>query len=108
MGITPDALDMLQQCDWPSNIRELENAVNRAMMVARYRELQPGGFSLRLPFTIRGGMSLEEVARGRILEVIELCENNQALAAEMLGIDRVTLHNKLKKYGRQRPNFELS
>jgi two-component system response regulator HydG len=102
-GITHDALDMLQQCDWPGNIRELENAVERAMVVARYTELQPNDFTLRLPFTERGGMTLEEVERDHILEVIELCENNQTLAAQMLGIDRVTLHKKLMKYGWQRP-----
>ena len=102
-GITHDALNMLQQCDWPGNVRELENAVERAMVVARYSELQPNDFTLRLPFTERGGMTLEEVERDHILEVIELCENNQTLAAQVLGIDRVTLHNKLKKYGWQRP-----
>jgi two-component system, NtrC family, response regulator HydG len=104
-GITHDALDMLQQCDWPGNVRELENAVERAMVVARFTELQPNDFTLRLPFNERGGMTLEEVERAHILEVIELCENNQTLAAEVLGIDRVTLHTKLKKYGWERPTL---
>jgi two-component system, NtrC family, response regulator HydG len=102
-GVTHDALDKLQQCDWPGNVRELENAVERAMVVARYTELQPNDFTLRLPFTERGGMTLEEVKRDHILEAIELCENNQTLAAQVLEIDRVTLHNKLKKYGWERP-----
>ena len=69
------------------------------MVVARYTELQPSDFTLRLPFTERGGMALEEVERAHILEVVELCENNQTLAAQVLGIDRVTLHKKLVKYG---------
>ena len=44
-------------------------------------------------------MTLEEVEQAHILEVVELCENNQTLAAQVLGIDRVTLHKKLVKYG---------
>jgi len=53
-------------------------------------------------------MTLEEVQQEHILEVIEACEGNQTLAADVLGIDRVTLHNKLKKYGWQRPGSDYT
>jgi len=105
-GVSRDALDLLQRYDWPGNIRELENAVERAMVVARNSELQENDFTLRLPHASRGGMALEEVQRAHILEVIDLCGGNQSLAAQMLGIDRVTLHSKLKKYGWKRPTDE--
>ncbi|HVB28315.1 MAG TPA: sigma 54-interacting transcriptional regulator, partial [Terriglobia bacterium] len=105
-GVSRDALDLLQRYDWPGNIRELENAVERAMVVARNSELQEDDFTLRLPHAARGGMALEEVQRAHILEVIDLCGGNQSLAAQMLGIDRVTLHSKLKKYGWKRPTDE--
>ena len=103
LGISREAMDLLQQHDWPGNIRELENAVERAMVVARASELQEKDFTLRLLISERSAMTLEEVQQAHILDVIDLCEGNQTMAAQMLGIDRVTLHNKLKKYGWQRP-----
>jgi len=45
------------------------------------------------------GRTLEDVERAHVLSVVEDCKGNQTLAAEILDIDRVTLHNKLKKYG---------
>lgn len=47
-------------------------------------------------------MTLEEVERIHILEVLAICGGNQTAAADVLDIDRVTLHNKLKKYGWKR------
>ena len=87
---------------------EQENAVERAMVVARGPELQQEDFTLQLPLSERSVMTLEEVQRDHILKVIELCESNQTLAADVLGIDRVTLHTKLKKYGWQRPGADNS
>jgi len=93
------AMALLAQCSWPGNVRELENAVERAMVVAREPELRPEDFSLKLPSTGHAARTLEEAERLHILEVMDECGANQTLAAEVLDIDRVTLHNKLKKYG---------
>ncbi len=101
-GISYPAMDLLHRYDWPGNVRELENAVERAMVVARHAELQEEDFTLRLPSAERNAMSLEEVERAHILEVVEMCGGNQTAAAEILHIDRVTLHTKLKKYGWKR------
>jgi DNA-binding protein Fis len=54
-----------------------------------------------------GGKTLDEVERAHILRVLEECGQNQSRAAEKLGIDRVTLHHKLKKYGWTRTPAEI-
>ncbi len=105
--VAPSAMTRLQQHDWPGNVRELENAVERAMVVAQEPELREQDFSLDLAATANGatavGRSLEDVERAHILRVLEECGGNQTRAAEVLGVDRVTLHNKLKRYGWSRP-----
>jgi len=110
-GIEPAAMDRLQRYDWPGNVRELENAVERAMVVTHGPELHADDFAIRP--TEAGPAAgaaedaaqstLEEVERNHILRVLEQCDYNQTRAAEVLKIDRVTLHNKLKKYGWSRP-----
>jgi len=105
--ITPEAMNILQQYEWPGNVRELENAVERAMVVARGQELQADDFSLRhSQAAVNGGepKSLEDIEKMHILQVLEKCGNNQTKAADVLHIDRVTLHNRLRKYGWSRPN----
>ena len=97
--VSPHAMDLLQQYDWPGNVRELENAVERAMVVAQ-GEIRPGDLTIRAAAQERAeARSLEEVERVHILRVLEECGGNQTHAAEILDIDRVTLHNRLKKYG---------
>ncbi len=100
--VSPVAMALLDRYQWPGNIRELENAIERAMVVAQEPELRESDFALRLP--IAGGTSrtLEDMEKIHILAVLEECRGNQTLTAELLDIDRVTLHNKLKKYGWKR------
>ena len=109
--IAPAAMNRLQQYDWPGNVRELENAIERAMVVAHGHELAEEDFSLALarsgvPTT--SGRSLEDVEKAHILSVLEECNFNQTRAADVLHIDRVTLHNKLKRYGWTRHGVEAS
>jgi two-component system response regulator HydG len=108
--VSPAAMALLQQQAWPGNIRELENAVERAMVVGQEPELREADFTLKA----RNGAphaeerSLDEVEKGHILRVLDECGGNQTRAAEVLGIDRVTLHHKLKKYGWNRRERELA
>src|SRR6516164_8845462 len=98
--VAPLAMNQLQQQAWMGNVRELENAVERAMVVAQEPELREQDFILKqaaaAPVT---GKSLDEVERAHIMRVLEECGFNQSRAAEVLDIDRVTLHHKLKRYG---------
>ncbi len=108
--VSPAAMSILQQYPWPGNIRELENAVERAMVVAQEPELREQDFTLKT----RNGTpasevrSLDEVEKAHILRVLEECGGNQTRAAEVLNIDRVTLHHRLKKYGWNRKDRELA
>ncbi|MGB7727882.1 MAG: sigma-54 dependent transcriptional regulator [Candidatus Acidiferrum sp.] len=100
--VAPAAMALLDRYTWPGNVRELENAIERAMVVAQEPEIREEDFALRLPVAENSPRTLEDVEREHILAVLRDCKDNQTLAAEVLDIDRVTLHNKLKKYGWKR------
>ena len=106
--ISPAAINLLERYHWPGNIRELENAIERAMVVAQEPELREQDFALRMPVAEQAGRTLEDIEKAHILEVLEECKGNQTLAAEVLDIDRVTLHYKLKKYGWKRVTADVS
>jgi two-component system, NtrC family, response regulator HydG len=105
--VTPAAMNLLQQQPWLGNVRELENAVERAMVVGQEPELREQDFIFK-PQTVSNGASktLEDMERVHILRVLEECGGNQSRAAEILDIDRVTLYHKLKKYGWTRTPVE--
>jgi DNA-binding NtrC family response regulator len=106
--VSPAAINLLERYQWPGNVRELENAVERAMVVGQEPELREADFALRMPVTEHPARTLEEIEKAHILDVLEECKGNQTLAAEVLDIDRVTLHNKLKKYGWKRVTADVS
>jgi DNA-binding NtrC family response regulator len=105
--VSPAAMNQLQQQAWVGNVRELENAVERAMVVGQEPELQEQDFIFKLQSIANGsGKKLEDMERAHILRVVEECGGNQSRAAEILDIDRVTLYHKLKKYGWTRTPVE--
>jgi two-component system, NtrC family, response regulator HydG len=106
--ISPAAVNVLERYQWPGNIRELENAIERAMVVGQEPELREQDFALRMPMPEHAARTLEDIEKAHILEVLEECKGNQTVAAEVLDIDRVTLHNKLKKYGWKRVTADVS
>ena len=98
--IAPAAMNQLQQQPWTGNVRELENAVERAMVLAQEPELREQDFILKAQNGPgASGKSLDEIERAHILRILEECGGNQSRAADVLDIDRVTLHHKLKRYG---------
>ena len=98
--IAPRAMQQLQQQPWMGNVRELENAVERAMVVAQEPELREQDFIFKVPAPLTAeGKTLDDIERAHILRVLEECGGNQSRAADVLDIDRVTLHHKLKRYG---------
>jgi len=105
--VSPGAIAVLDRYQWPGNIRELENAIERAMVVAQEPELREEDFALRMRVPEHTTRTLEDMEKNHILSVLEECKGNQTVAAEVLDIDRVTLHNKLKKYGWKRVTADV-
>jgi DNA-binding NtrC family response regulator len=105
-GIDPRAMDLMISYNWPGNVRELENAVERAMVVSKTNILMPGDFILNQTYkedSVLSGQSLKSIEKSHIKNVLEKYKWNISLAAKILGIDRVTVYKKLKKYGIERP-----
>jgi two-component system response regulator HydG len=107
-GFTPQAMDRLLKYDWPGNIRELMNTVERAVVLSRSEYLDEVDLSPVTKETAAGAapagepsetLPLEEVERTTILKTLEQTGGNKSEAARRLGITRRTLHQKLKKYG---------
>ena len=102
--VSPEVEAMLVSYSWPGNVRELENAVERAMVVGREPSLQPDDLPLQLVRTDGEpeGVTLAALERRHIERILREEEGNITRAAAMLGIDRGTLYNKLRRYGIER------
>jgi len=106
--VSPAAMNLLQQQPWSGNVRELENAVERAMVVAQEPEIRETDFVFKAATVPNGApKSLDEVEKAHILRTLENVGWNQTRAAEILNIDRVTLHHKLKRYGWTKPTAQV-
>jgi DNA-binding NtrC family response regulator len=94
------AMEMFMGYDWPGNIREVRNVVERAMVVAQGPQIQVEDISFPFPSpaTPSGGASLEEVEKDQILKILNQTKGNIAQAAEILKISRLTIYNKIEKY----------
>jgi DNA-binding NtrC family response regulator len=104
--IAPAALQLLMKYPWKGNVRELENAIERAMVVTQEDTLKVENFVLnhgefQTPY--KTSLSLDDVEKAHIITVLEKNNWNISSAARILGIDRVTIYKKLQKYGIKRP-----
>ena len=102
--ISRDALKMLQSYPWPGNVRELENAMERGVVLSNENALGVEDFAfLQVPrVKIPGAGSLREVEKQHIEQVLQECGWNITRAAEVLDINRVTLHKKIKRLNLQK------
>jgi len=104
--IAPDALDLLKAYDFPGNVRELENIIERGVAISTASRIETASLPDDLrelairTFRKKEGRlpSLEEQERDYIRWVLQEAGGNQTLAAQILGIDRVSLWRKLKRY----------
>jgi transcriptional regulator with PAS, ATPase and Fis domain len=109
-AISPDAFQKLLDYSWPGNVRELQNAIEYAVVLARQGaidvkelpaeiQLPPELQQAELGVLPRSGVqTLDDLERTAILQALAECRGNKKKAAELLGIQRPTLYNKMKRY----------
>lgn len=114
-GLNEETRDLMLRYPWPGNLRELRNAIERAVILSRDGWLRPEDFPALVsrgansggpplpategprPYSAGDPVSLEEIERAHILSVVSRSPS-LAVAAETLGIDQATLYRKRKKY----------
>jgi two-component system, NtrC family, response regulator AtoC len=110
VGLSSEAARKLRDYPWPGNVRELQNCVERAVALSEREEIGVADLPDRIrrfqgagPSTDYGPatplLSLEDVERRHILQVLETVAGNKSRAAKILGLDRKTLYRKLEAYG---------
>jgi len=117
--VSEDGMRMLMDYDWPGNVRELENCIERAVIFAKGSVIEEDNLYIGLPAINapassgthgNGGeagqagpgvrpMSIREVEKAHIVQVLRETHSNRTLAARILQISRRTLLNKIKEYG---------
>jgi two-component system response regulator AtoC/two-component system response regulator HupR/HoxA len=115
-SISAEALARLESYSWPGNLRELENVVERAAIVARGDVIAPGHLSFQDSLTASSreepaaaeveaddgltlGRRLDAIERRELIQALEKYAGNKAEVARALGIHRTTLYYRLKKLG---------
>ena len=117
-GFSTGALQLLMSYDWPGNVRELENTIERAVLLEMSAVLQASNPALNdlhstgvgytpdsdgdsMPALTSAStkiLSLAEIEKQALVHALEVTDNNITKAAQALGINRVTIYRKLKKY----------
>ena len=110
-AISPEAFQKLLDYGWPGNVRELQNAMEYAVVLARQDQITvkelPAEVQLPIPLqkteraarqTSSAARSLSAMERNAILDALAQCHGNKKKAAELLGIQRPTLYNKMRRY----------
>ena len=99
-GIDPEAKAALKDCHWSGNIRELQNCIEKAVILAEGSNLTENELQLPSEALVEGSetsvATLEEKA---IRAAVEKYSGNMSLVAKALNVSRPTLYSKLKKYG---------
>lgn len=110
-GIAPEAMGIMQSYDWPGNIRELRNCIERMVVLSRESTMQTSSLPANIREKVMPGsvqiqlskpadtLDIESNEKKLILKALDETDGNKTAAAEKLGISRRTLHRKLNEYG---------
>ncbi len=111
--LTPDAMRSLSSYAFPGNVRELENTLERALILAGPDPIGPEHLSFARPDQVRenawvpeipeDGLSLEALERELIVRSLERARGNKSRAARLLGLTRRTLYSRMEKHGLRKP-----
>ena len=113
--LAPEFVALLQSASWPGNVRQLENAIARAVALATSNLIGPEAFELSQSPAVAGATppsspppagsgpsfreQMEAFERNLLVNALAATQNNQSEAARRLGMTRATLYDRLKKYG---------
>jgi DNA-binding NtrC family response regulator len=109
--VAPETMKRLQAFGWPGNIRELRNAIERAMLLSEGDELTDSDFPLAtgaVPRLGEGvqlpahGIDLEQLERSLVVQALERCGWNQTRAATLLGVNRDQIRYRIEKFKLER------
>ncbi|HVS31405.1 MAG TPA: sigma-54 dependent transcriptional regulator [Thermoanaerobaculia bacterium] len=105
-ALSPRATDWLRSQSWPGNIRQLRQAIERAVLMHESGELDVGDFVVGRDLEARdgslpdaGSMTLDEIEKGMIVKCMKHYDGNVTRVAEALGLSRAALYRRLEKYG---------
>ena len=110
-GVTPEAMEQITRHPWPGNIRELRNAIERAMLLSDGPMLDTSDFSAGGAVPIRlgeavelppGGLDLEQLERSLVVQALERTGWNQTKAAVLLGLNRDQIRYRVEKFQLER------
>ena len=103
MSIDKAALKRLEQYDFPGNVRELENMIERAIVVGNEKEIRLKDLPFDKGMSSNSFKSLEDLEKQYIQQVLDKYDWNISQSAKVIKVDRATLYNKIKKYNLQSP-----
>jgi len=110
-GVTPQAMEQIVRHPWPGNIRELRNAIERAMLLSDGPMLDTADFSAGGAVAVRlgesvelpaGGLDLEQLERSLVVQALERTGWNQTKAATLLGLNRDQIRYRVEKFQLER------
>ncbi len=104
MSIEPAALSRLAEFPFPGNIRELENMIERAIVVGNGKKICLKDLPIEKNKSMPSFESLNELEKHHVLQILDKYNWNISVSAKALKIDRVTLYNKIKKYNLKQSN----
>ncbi|MBT8331348.1 MAG: sigma 54-interacting transcriptional regulator, partial [Deltaproteobacteria bacterium] len=106
MGISNESMELLMSYAWPGNVRELKSAFEYAFVACRELVIQPCHFpptvnsaQPSVKNTQKSLLNRADMKKKQLIEALESAGGNQSLAADILGISRVTVWNRMKKFG---------
>lgn len=100
--IAPEAIDKLKRYAWPGNIRELQHAIERAVIMTDSNSLQETDFLLSRSLSSvpsSNTLNLDEVEKAAIAKALQMHNGNISKAADELGLTRASLYRRMEKYG---------